>query len=138
MAGAPKPQAYHLLRCLIQMALADDVLADAETEVLDHIVRTIGRLDADLWEAAWIEARAGVDPALVFSEVPADDRLRRFVLRELVVLARADGEVHPKEEAMMATAANSFGLEEELARFVSWAERAEAIFQEGESLLDPT
>lgn len=131
-----QPQAYHLLRCLIQMALADDVLADAETEVLEHVVRTIGQLDAELWEQAWDEARSGITAASVFGAVPPDDRLRRLILREIIVLSHVDGNVHVAEEALMALAAHTFGLESELARFRSWAARAEAIFAEGESLLD--
>ncbi len=133
---AAATHAYHLLRCLIQMALADGVLADAETEVLDQLVRTIGQLDAEIWEQTWAEAQAGVEPLEVFQAVPNDDRLRRFILREIVVLARADGDVHPNEELLMALAADSFGLSHELDRFASWAARADAIFQEGEALLD--
>jgi DnaJ-domain-containing protein 1 len=134
---AKESQVYHLERCLIQMALADDVLADAETEVLEQLVRAVGQLDADVWEQAWTEARSGIDARVVFEQVPDIDMLRRFILRELIVLAHADGEYHPKEQAMMSLAAECFGLTHELTRFVSWAARADAIFLEGEALLDP-
>ena len=128
-------EAYHLLRCLILLALADSVLAEAEAEVLEHSVRVVGQLDAELWERTWAELQGEVDPMLVFEAVPPTDKLRRFILREMASIAMADGEFHPQEEALINQAAATFGLSDELHRYVEWAQKAQLIFDEGEALL---
>ncbi len=130
--------AYHLMRCLILTAMADSVLAEAESEVLEHSVRVLGQIDPELWERTWAELRQDVDPSLVFAEVPEDMRLRRFILREMAMIAIADGQYHAQEERLITLAAESFGLGQEVERFVAWAHGAQAIFEEGEALLSPT
>lgn len=132
----PQAEAYHLLRCLILTAMADSVLADAEAEVLDHSVRALGRVDADLWERTWNEMqRNDPSPEEVFGQVPANPRLRRFILREMAGIAMADGDFPPQERQLMAQAAAAFDLKDELERFISWAMRAQEVFEEGEALL---
>lgn len=137
MTGNDQDEIFHLLRCLIKMALADAVLHEAETELLEHLVRSLGPLDADMWERAWFEVQEGMSDQDVLSAVPNNPRLHRFILREMVTLALADGEIAPGEHDLLARAARTFSIETELDRFVDWAYRAHAITEEGERLLEP-
>lgn len=130
-------EARHLLRCLILTAMSDAVLADVEAEVLEHSVRVLGRLDSELWESTWTEIQSGALTAEeAFAAVPGDRRLRRFILREMSSIALADRKYLPEEQELMTKAAAAFELTAELERFIDWARRAQAVFDEGEALLD--
>ena len=132
-------EAHHLLRCLILMAMADSVLHDAERRVLEQVVQTLGPIHAETWEQAWeILDEGQTTSAEVFAEVPADDRLRRFILRELVGMAMVDGHIAESELDMIQLAASTFELSDEVTCFLDWANRAQAVFDEGEALLDPS
>ena len=137
MTGNDQDEVYHLLRCLIKMALADSILHEAETELLEHLVRSLGPLDADMWERAWFDVQGGMSDDDVLAAVPNNPRLHRFILREMVTLAMADSEVAASEHDLLALAASRFGLKAELDRFVDWAFRAQAVSEEGERLLEP-
>ncbi len=131
-------EAYHLLRCLILVAMADSVLADAEVAVLEHSLRMLGRLDPELWEQTWAEMQEiRPDPAEVFAAVPEGDSLRRFILREMSSIAFVDGSCHPQEKLLLELASSAFGLDAELERFVGWARRAQELYEEGQALLRP-
>ena len=130
-------EVFHLLRCLITMALADSVLHEAETELLGHLVRSLGQLDAEMWERAWDDVQSGMSTRSVLESVPNNERLHRFILREMVTLALADGIIAEAEHDTLAMAAAIFALEVELDRFVDWAYRAQAIAEEGDRLLEP-
>ncbi len=133
----PQDEVYHLLRCLIKMAVADTILHDAEFELLDHLVRSLGPLDAETWERAWAEVQGGASDEDILRAVPDNPRLHRFILREMVTLALADGAIASTEHDLLAKTARRFGLDADLDRFVDWAYRAQAIAEEGERLLDP-
>lgn len=137
MTTAPPPdeEAFHLLQCLIYTAMADSVLHEAETDVLEQAARALGQVDVETWERAWSSWRGGVALEAVLSDIPQDPRLRRFILREMVSLSFADGELAAPERALLVTTADAFGLADELDDFIDWGHRAMAIYLEGEALL---
>lgn len=128
-------EAYHLFRCLIHVAMADTVIHEAEVRVLEQVVPSLGQVEAETWEEAWAVLDDGLSAEEVFGAVPKDPHLQRFILRELVAMAMADGQLTSSEEAQVQLAAHVFGLNDDVERFIDWAKRAYAIHREGESLL---
>lgn len=128
-------EAYHLFRCLIHTAMADTVIHEAEVRVLEQVVPALGRIEAETWEEAWDVLDNGLSSTEVFGDVPDDPRLRRFILREMVAMAMADGQMPAAERDLIEQAARIFGLSDEFDRFLDWARRSYAVQVEGRTLL---
>ena len=77
----------------------------------------------------------GLSSTEVFGDVPDDPRLRRFILREMVAMAMADGQMPAAERDLIEQAARIFGLSDEFDRFLDWARRSYAVQVEGRTLL---
>ncbi len=127
---------YYLLRALIAMAKADEVIAREEEEILQHIGATVGIQSPEIWPRVWREVHQLDSLGDAFSDIPDDPRLVRFILREMASLACSDGDLADTERQLLYVAAEAFGLGHVVERHIAWAEQLHAVHVEGEALLE--
>lgn len=135
MSSPLADQAY--CSTLIALAAADEHgVTPAERTTIDRISVELG-IPEQSRAAAWA-ASPGAEEVLSALEHITDPARRRTLLKDMVLLAFADGEFSAQERAFVEKVRARMGLEPAfLTRVVDWVNRGAAWLQEGVELCEP-
>ncbi|XXF76335.1 DUF533 domain-containing protein [Myxococcaceae bacterium GXIMD 01537] len=118
----PRAQLLAFVQAMANVAASDGRITDEERQHLDEVVMNVGLSPRDEEVAALIEAEFQKPSRLpdVVSKIEIRE-LRVSLLRMLVEVACADGEVAAEERASVREAARTFGIDEALAgALIDW------------------
>lgn len=122
-----RPQQAAFVHAARAMLRADGQVVEAELALMEAI-----HAECDLPEVETFEGDAVAEAVAVLDSVPA----RNAFMLELAGVAVIDGEAHDAELALLGEFAAGLGVaEERLQEFVAFAERANALVQDGRELL---